>query len=125
MFNHTVFDAAALVRETNISVRGQPLYQTINVFIIRLNDACIRLAAGDVHWTTDCLQSIGCSNWKTDGLRRLAAKTALDAILNTLFGHVDGHLFDTQTVYENLEVFHRYAKSVISIDRVSLVAGYN
>lgn len=102
VFNHTVYDGPGLVRELTHTVSGHYLDQTLTNYVARLNVACDRLSGRQT--TSDHVDS---GSWKTEKIRVLVARTVLDAIVTSLFGQTSDTEFDTQTVFESFEIFHR------------------
>jgi len=45
--------------------------------------------------------------WIKDGLRQFASRTIFNAIFTTVFGRVDQHVFNSDMVFANFEIFHK------------------
>lgn len=106
VFSFVLKDARKMIKDTGRTVRGSYLQVGFENFGknlgIAYNNVANSLPNEDLQVEKDC------KPWHTDGLRTFAAKTIFDAIFNTVFGRDDGHPFDSQMVFRNFEVFHKY-----------------
>ena len=75
-------------------------------FISNLDISCERVPSSvPQHLTTNTEDG---QPWCKDGLRAFTAKTAFDAIFNTVFGRADSHIFNAPLAFRNFDVFHKY-----------------
>jgi len=95
VFGYEVLEAKKLIVETSKTVRGQMLMDAIETFAV------------DLDLAYDELKGAADGAWKTDGLRRFAAKTIFNAIFATVFGRTHQHVFNPEMVFTNFETFHK------------------
>jgi len=98
VFGYEVHEAKKLIVETSKTVRGQMLMDAIDNFAASLD-----AAYDDVVGKEDKVDG----GWMKDGLRHFASRTIFNAIFSTVFGRVDQHVFNSDMVFANFEIFHK------------------
>ncbi|ELU11904.1 hypothetical protein CAPTEDRAFT_221271 [Capitella teleta] len=105
VFSFVLKDARKMIKDTGRTVRGSYLQAGFDSFANNLAISYDNMA--ETAPNPSLKNEENCHPWHTDGLRTFAASTIFDAIFNTVFGRDDGHPFDSNMVFRNLEVFHK------------------
>lgn len=96
VFSFVLREPRKMIKDTGRTVRGHFLYKGMQSYLDNLETAF------------DRQQALGENEWHTMGLRSFSSKTIFDALFNTIFGRGDHDKFESQSVYKNFEVFHKF-----------------
>lgn len=103
VFSFVLKDARKMIKDTGKTVKGKYLDKGFDYYVKNLDYSYEKLpVARPLPGATQH------GEWREDGLRLFAAKTMFNAIFNTVFGRSDDSNFNSDMVFHNFEIFHKY-----------------